>query len=167
MKCHNFVNPKEVSLYVNFHGEYFLQKISICVTWDTNGNSSPRSKILKIYYTMHLGTVYPNIFMKCQKFCEPRIDNFILELPQGKAFVYYPHFGCSRDYWKGLTKERNSERAYSMPFDIGYPNHVPIIWNSNSFVTLEVECWYVNFSVAELLHMISILVTRETVGNVF
>ena len=47
--------------------------------------------------------------MKCQQFCQPRSGKLVCELPVGVTFAYDLHLGLSRDYWKGLVEEKNSE----------------------------------------------------------
>ena len=48
-----------------------------------------------------------------------------------------------------------------------YSKYDSISLNANNFVSPEVVSWYVKFSREKHFHTISILVTQDTVGNVF
>ena len=59
LNTNSVVNPKVVSLYVNFLGAKCLDTIFVWVSQETNGKVSSRRKIVEKYYTMNLDTIYP------------------------------------------------------------------------------------------------------------
>ena len=47
--------------------------------------------------------------MKQQQFCGPRSGKLVCQLPGDVTFAYDLHLRRSRDHWKGLIKDYNSE----------------------------------------------------------
>ena len=51
--------------------------------------------------------------MKRQQFCGSRSGKLVRQLPEGVTFAYDLRLGRSRDRWKGLAEEYNSETGPS------------------------------------------------------
>ena len=59
--------------------------------------------------------------MNSKKFVEAKCGKFVCQLPRAKTFTYDLCLGHSRDHWKGLAKDHNSEKVKKYYFSYSVP----------------------------------------------